>query len=266
MKKIMAAILALMLILSMAAQAESYIYLQHSTEVHTGPGLGYSMKAQLNAGSTVGYLQQSCFDSRGVMWYRVRLDNGSGWLQATHAILTDEAGFATYAAGASASDGDFGLRTGEVTVSGNVNVRSGPGVGHSIVKTMHSGETADYLGSAAVDDRGVVWYSVRFKGVTGWVSSVYAELTGGWEYAQTTVEAVSGDSNVRTGPGLGYGAVGTLYKGDSAPYLGATSTDERGVAWYFISFGGQTGWVSSKYTELTGKNDAPAGGWTLHWN
>ena len=60
----------------------------------------------------------------------------------------------------------------------------------------------------------------------------------------------SGDANVRTGPGLGYGTIGTLYAGGSARYLGSTSYDNRGVAWYQISFNGRTGWVSSADASL----------------
>ena len=247
MKKWTAVLLALAMLLAMgAAQAEGYVYLRSAAAARTGPGLGYSLKAQLNAGSTLGYLQQSAYDSRGVKWYRVSLGSGEGWVQSTYAELTDEAGFATYASGASGAG--FGLLAGEVTVSGSVNVRSGPGIGHAILTTMRSGEAAAYLGTASVDERGVLWYSVEFEGVSGWVSSVYAELTGSGEYEYTTVEGVSGNSNVRVGPGLGYASVGTLYKGETADYLGVSSIDERGVTWYLISFGGQTGWVSSKYT------------------
>ena len=55
---------------------------------------------------------------------------------------------------------------------------------------------------------------------------------------------------MRTGPGLGYESIGTLFIGDAALYLGASSVDERGVMWYCIRFGNQTGWVSEKYTIL----------------
>ena len=67
----------------------------------------------------------------------------------------------------------------------------------------------------------------------------------------TYVKGVSGDSNVRTGPGLGYDSIGELKKGQSAEYLNESSVDDRGVAWYYISFNGKSGWVSSKYTELS---------------
>ena len=71
-----------------------------------------------------------------------------------------------------------------------------------------------------------------------------AALAAGYVYALT------GSTKIRTGPGLYYSEIGTLFQGDSAPYLGDTSYDSRGVAWYRISWEGGSGWVSSRYTTL----------------
>lgn len=258
MKKIMAMLLTAAILMTLTAGlalAEGYVYITGNTNVRTGPGLGYTMVAQLNKGSTVPYLQQSSYDSRGVLWYRVSVgtNNGSGWVASNYAYLTDTAGYATYGAGANASSGSvsFGFwNTGSVTVSGNVNVRSGPGLGYSILKTMYKGETATYLGNTSYDERGVLWYNVSFEGATGWVSSIYASLSGGSASYYSYVQGSSGNSNVRTGPGLGYKSIGTLHKGDTATYLGNQSVDERGVTWYNISFNGSNAWVSSRYTTL----------------
>lgn len=61
---------------------------------------------------------------------------------------------------------------------------------------------------------------------------------------------VTGDKlNVRSGPGLSYKDIGTVYKGDKLPYKGQTvCTDGRD--WYLIEYKGKNGWVSSKYSEL----------------
>ena len=64
----------------------------------------------------------------------------------------------------------------------------------------------------------------------------------------------TGDVWLRTGPGLDYDAVSILSSGKSFDYLGETSVDGRGVAWYRISAGGKEGWVSSRYTELIGES------------
>ena len=64
----------------------------------------------------------------------------------------------------------------------------------------------------------------------------------------------TGDVWLRTGPGLDYDAVSILSSGKSFEYLGESSVDGRGVAWYRISAGGKEGWVSSRYTELIGES------------
>jgi uncharacterized protein YgiM (DUF1202 family) len=60
----------------------------------------------------------------------------------------------------------------------------------------------------------------------------------------------SGDVYIRTGPGKNYESVGVIKAGNTVEYLGNSSTDERGVAWYNIRYNGTDGWVSSKYAEL----------------
>ena len=166
-----------------------------------------------------------------------------------------------------------------VYFSGNVNVRTGPGVGYATMGSVNAGSTLTWMGSTQYDARGTAWYSVSFGGRTGWVSSTYSSLTeysgeatygsgasganyydnygsgysgytGGYSGYGSYVYGSSGSSNVRTGPGLGYASIGTLYSGQSATYLGNISYDSRGVAWYQISFNGRTGWVSSRYTSL----------------
>ena len=54
---------------------------------------------------------------------------------------------------------------------------------------------------------------------------------------------------VRTGPGLGFGVVGYLSKGDALTYDGASEKDDRGVRWYRVKYKGSFGWVSSRYSK-----------------
>lgn len=248
MKKILSIMLALMLLTAgVAAYAESYVYICVDTNVRTGPGLGYSKIGIVNADSTIAYAQDSAYDSRGVCWYKVWFGEGTGWVASTYSWPTNDSGTATYGAGGSPAM--FWFPGSVVEAEGDVNLRSGPGLGYAILDTMFTGETASYLGVSSTDERGVTWYNVQFDGLSGWVSSTWATLTGN-QADYGVVRGVSGDSNVRTGPGLGYSSFGCLYNGEAADYLGNSSVDERGVAWYNIQFEGQSGWVSSRYTAL----------------
>ena len=71
-------------------------------------------------------------------------------------------------------------------------------------------------------------------------------VTGG--KSPTYIEGDDGKSNVRSGPGLKYKSLGVLHIGEDARFLGKTSTDDRGIPWYKISWNGREAWVSSRYT------------------
>lgn len=66
-----------------------------------------------------------------------------------------------------------------VLMTGDSNLREGPTLNDSIIGVIYTGMVADYLNASATDDRGVVWYYVRYNGMTGWVSSTYAEMIRG---------------------------------------------------------------------------------------
>ncbi|MBQ8110548.1 MAG: SH3 domain-containing protein [Clostridia bacterium] len=145
--------------------------------------------------------------------------------------------------------------------SGDSHVRTGPGLSYTSLGVLKKGSGANYLNESSVDNRGVAWYKISYKGNTAWVSSRYTVLRdGSWGGGAATptsaprasgyVEGTSGKSHVRTGPGLSYDDVGVLHVGETATYLGEQSTDSRGVVWYKISYKGKTRWVSSKYTTL----------------
>ena len=57
--------------------------------------------------------------------------------------------------------------------NGKSNVRLGPGLNYKSIGVLHRGEDALYLNKTAVDERGVLWYKVRFGGRDAWVSSRY---------------------------------------------------------------------------------------------
>lgn len=62
------------------------------------------------------------------------------------------------------------------TATGDVNMRDVPNLAGKVLTTVKKGGCGEYLGEQSTDERGVVWYFVRFNGHTGWVSSKYARL------------------------------------------------------------------------------------------
>ena len=133
---------------------------------------------------------------------------------------------------------------------GNCNVRDYPSLSGTSIGVLYNGQEADCLGGQSVDDRGVVWYEISFKGRSGWVSSKYAKLNGqGGEAAYVAIQ--NGQCHMRLTPQLDAEVVLILEEGSRAAYQGQTSTDSRGVDWYLVFYNGQSGWVSSKYAKLS---------------
>jgi ABC-type phosphate transport system substrate-binding protein len=88
--------------------------------------------------------------------------------------------------------------------TGDVNLRTGPGLDYRSVGSVPRGTTLDYLGETSTDERGVSWYKARHAS-TGdvWVSSRYSAIDVGASenlrlfsvdgYAPTTENFASGD-------------------------------------------------------------------------
>ena len=154
-----------------AVQLDTYVRATSSVNVRAGAGLGYDDIGTLAKGEQVLYLDTYTCDSRGVMWYKVQYYSmGTGWVSSVYSELV----FGTE----SGVEEDNTAVTGfyvEAT-SGNSNLRSGPALTYEDLGTMKKGEVASYLGSYSTDERGVIWYYVRFDGQVGWVSSRYTTL------------------------------------------------------------------------------------------
>ena len=149
---------------------------------------------------------------------------------------------------AAMADGSYYIKT-----AGNVNVRSGAGTEYRVLGTVAKNSELAYLNEAKTDKSGVVWYRVRMNASTvGWVCSKYCAM-----YAcDTTVEVTGAQVYLRYTPSLNGTKLATMKKGDKLTYLNETSTDNRGVTWYYVSANGKTGWISSKYTKLTDGSSA----------
>ncbi|MCY7278012.1 MAG: SH3 domain-containing protein [Phormidesmis sp. CAN_BIN44] len=129
-----------------------------------------------------------------------------------------------------------GSSTGVVTVTTpiGVNIRSGPGTGYAVVGGLGYGARVSTYGSSGG------WYRVN----SGWILSSYTSVGGSGGSGggnpggggNRTVVAGSG-LYIRSGPGTGYGVVGSLGNGASIP------TYSYSNGWYQTN----SGWVSADY-------------------
>ena len=154
-----------------SVQLDTYVHATASVNVRAGAGTGYDDIGTLAKGEQVLYLGTYDYDSRGVMWYKVEYYSmGTGWVSSVYSELV----FGTESGVEENGTPVVGYYV-EAT-AGNSNLRSGPGLTYDDLDTMQKGEVASYLGSYSTDERGVVWYYVRFDGQIGWVSSRYTAL------------------------------------------------------------------------------------------
>ncbi len=233
-KILLLAVIAALLAATGAALAES-AYVQASGNVHvrTGAGTDYRSLGVVSDGTRLTYLNESKNDSRGVTWYRVQYNsNTTGWISSRYSSVKN------YDQKVTATSGQTYIRT-----AGNLNAEK--------LDVLPKGASGTYLNESHVDERGVTWYRISYDGVKGWVSSRYTKLSSSSvELPSRKVIATDGQTNVRSEPNL-YGKIlGVLKEDKSLTYLNQSSTDDRGVAWYKVSYEGGTGWVSSKYTTL----------------
>lgn len=139
--------------------------------------------------------------------------------------------------------------------TGALNIRSGPGIGYSVVFSVYRGVSLTLLGRNA----DASWVRVSLSnGVTGWVNSRYIATTyplmslpldgsGGFVPAITGT-VTSAALNVRSGPGTSYARLTSIPNGTVVTLL-ARSADATWVKVTLAS--GTVGWVNVSYLRLS---------------
>ncbi|MBE5807548.1 MAG: hypothetical protein E7317_04315 [Clostridiales bacterium] len=153
------------------------------------------------------------------------------------------------------------LASTSVITTGEVNLRTGPGLDYASIGVVPKGTELVYLNESSIDDRGVAWYKISYGSSYSWVSSRYATLSNGEESVEKKEKTSrSGGTlwataavNIRSGPGVSYNTVGVLEEGASARYVGNDSYDAAETAWFQIETDEVSGWVSSAYVTFTEK-------------
>ena len=95
--------------------------------------------------------------------------------------------------------------------------------------------------------------------VTLLLAALLVSMAGYASAASVTVH-ITGHCNVRYGPSLDDGIMGTASEGTTLKGTGNSSKDDRGVVWYQVNYHGEKGWVSSKYAYTTGSGGGGGGG------
>jgi len=161
-------------------------------------------------------------------------------------------------------------KTGKVNTPGmTLNVRSGPGTGYAVLKTLN--DTTKVTINGQVAD----WWQIDLGGGSnGFVSSAYITLDPDPQQPPATEQPSTPPSppaattkdgkvntpgstlNVRSGPGTTYSVIGSLKDGAKV----TVSTENS--AWYKLTYNGATGYVSAAFIVLD-STPAPAAPQTI---
>jgi peptidoglycan/xylan/chitin deacetylase (PgdA/CDA1 family) len=118
----------------------------------------------------------------------------------------------------------------------NLNLRSGPGTGYSILAVIPKGTTV------SVESISGGWGKLTYAGKTGYSSMTYLTLATA---PTNDLRVTTANLNFRTGPGTSYSIIATIPKGTTVNVL-----SESG-GWARFVYGGRTGYSSSAYLSKT---------------
>ncbi len=162
-----------------ATHPETGVVVQINTNllnIRSGPGVAYPILDRVPRDSVFAVTGRSADDSR---WVRINLNSVEGWLNSTYALLLgDQANVPLVSSEEAAATRSSGTPTGmQVLVTGNLNIRSGPGIEYARVGVLPIGSTADVVGRNADG----TWWEINLAVGKGWVSRLYLQQIGGLE-------------------------------------------------------------------------------------
>lgn len=133
------------------------------------------------------------------------------------------------------------------TTTDNLNMRSGASTKHKVLVNIPKGKTVTYVSKSGT------WFKVKYGTKTGYVSSAYLKKVAvkapvapkapvtKYETVYTTTESL----NLRAGTSLTQKVLLTIPKGKTVKFLKKSGT------WSQVTYGGKTGYVSTKYLKTT---------------
>ncbi|MCA9961822.1 MAG: SH3 domain-containing protein [Anaerolineales bacterium] len=214
--------------------------------VRQGPGVQYGVVTAVSQGQSITLLGRNSNNS----WVKVQTAGGQqGWINAMYMQANVAVNTLPLLDTASAP----------ITVTGLVNtsalnVRSGPDVAYPSVAVVNGGTQLNLIGRSSSN----VWVKVSLAdGQQGWVNASLLILSADISYLPeasapaltTSPQAVinGGALNVRSGPGVGYNVVATVYGGQVVNLLGRSSGNS---AWVKVSLSsGTQGWLNITFTQ-----------------
>ena len=223
--------------------------------VRTGPGPNYPVLAVVQGGMALPVVQIS----NGGHWYEVETAAGNGWLRHMYTATrgnydnVPQAGVAAHVHSVTGS-AIIGGAPHVVVNTAYLNVRSGPGVGSSILYTIPGGSSLLVTGGSGNGN----WYEVEGHDGPVWVNTSYTATRGDWSRIPGATSHLNGSTpraivntarlNIRSGPGAGNSRVVVVNGGTVLEVIGRSAD---GV-WHQVKGGFGMGWLHGGYAVTRG--------------
>lgn len=264
----------------------TYVYTGKTTtyvNIRTGAGINNRLVKTLAPGTTFE-ITGSAPDSSGTKWYKLKQGANTYYIISTYVDVTTKKvtiavpvdkvnsspsgrsdGSSNNSNSGQSSNESASSDTEEPTsltyngkVLGNVNIRTGPGLGYKIVKTTSKDYPVNVTGSS-YDEDGKLWYEL-----TEGSSKYYAF----GEYVETTYQApprvvygkITDFLNIRTGAGTTNKVAFVYGPGTRVKVVGKESASD-GSLWYKLEIGGKTYFAAGNWIQLEDEG-ATSGGST----
>jgi peptidoglycan DL-endopeptidase LytF len=147
----------------------------------SGPGTIYEVNVQLGAGQAVEVYDGPRTDSNGNLWYKVRNENGGGWVIADYlagkgsstSATTSSSTSSTQQASSAGSAAKIKIGGAVKVTDDGLRIRSAANKSGTVLATVDGGTVLKVVAGPVTDNAGNSWYEVSGHYTTGWSSADY---------------------------------------------------------------------------------------------
>ncbi|HZG59659.1 MAG TPA: SH3 domain-containing protein [Anoxybacillus sp.] len=197
---------------------------EENTQLRRGATDSYAVVASIPSGKEVTVIDEFK-NASGELWYRVQLNNLTGWSLADNFTVKKE---------------NF-IGKNAIVAENNVVMRKGASQLYESIKTLRNGEIVKII-DEFTNSLNEKYFRIDVSGKKGWVLSgklhiidhVPAKLPANFSVVQT--------SSVRRGASTAYESVASIKKGEIVTVIDIFVTKDKKV-WYRVDLGKVKGWV-----------------------
>ncbi len=116
-------------------------------------------------------------------WYQINVNGTTGWVFGRFVNVSGASNVPVTSGGSSNVPSQVSPTGYTVTPSLGVNIRSGAGLSNPILGVLRTGQTAQVVGRNASS----TWWLIEYNGLRGWVSSIFAPISGAYDLSRIPV-------------------------------------------------------------------------------